>query len=217
MKVPDGVHVRYKDGHLKDNLAVDYVMWVRDRHPIHFDREHPRLGKQLAEAQAEWGTQFLVFHTKHDKAAQAESIHAMKSTAATSAPTSTASSASVQAQVLDSPSTAQAFPAPRSAIVNSSGTQLFPSPSTAIVNSPQLAAETLLPPTTPAVSNLPPPSGFNPPFSQETSTSSVVSSNVQAFPELLSAAPIPEPSSVLLTLLLFGTAAGWKGLRSRRL
>src|SRR5262249_45112956 len=41
MSVPDGVHVRNKHGELKNNLAVDYVMWVRDRHPNYFDRHHP--------------------------------------------------------------------------------------------------------------------------------------------------------------------------------
>jgi hypothetical protein len=220
MKVPDGVHVRNKDGQLKDNLVVDYVMWMRDRHPIHFDHEHPKLGKQLAEAQAERGTQFLVFTTKHDKAAQAESIHAMTTTTAAGTATVKATPstvAAVQAQVLDPPSTAPVFPAPRAAIVSASGAQLFPATRAAIVNSPQLEAEVLAPPMTPAISALPPPGGFNPPISQEISSSSVVTSNVQLAPEFLGPAPVPEPSPLLVTFLLFSAAAGWKGWRSRGL
>jgi hypothetical protein len=215
MKVPDGVHVRYKDGQLKDNLAVDYVMWVRDQHPKHFDHNHPTLGKQLEAAQAEWGTQFFVFPTKHHKGAQAESIHAMTTTSSTATSTSTSSSSpTVHAQVVDPPSPAEGSATPRSAIVSSSGAQLFPAISTATAHSPQVALETLAP----AISTLPPPSGFNPKITREISSSSVVTTNHQVIPELLSApSDVPEPSSVLLTFLLFGAAAGWKGLRSKGL
>jgi hypothetical protein len=221
MKVPDGVHVRYKDGQLKNNLAVDYVMWVRDQHPKHFDHNHPTLGKQLEAAQAEWGTQFFVFPTKHHKGAQAESIHAMtttSSTATATSPTTSSSSPAVQAHVVDPPSSAQGSATPRSAIVNASGAQLFPTISAATAHSPQVALETLAPPMTPAISALPSPSAFNPPLAQEISSSSVVTTNHQVIAEQLSApSAVPEPSSVLLTFLLFGVAAGWKGLRPRGL
>jgi hypothetical protein len=219
MPVPAGDHVRHKDGQLKDNLTVDYVMWVRDQHPRHFDHNHPRLGKQLAAAQAEWGTQFLVFPTKHHKGAQAESIHAMTSTPATATTTTTTTShttasSPVKAQVVDPP-------APRSAIVSTSGAQLFPAAaSTAIGHAPQVALETLVPPPlTPAlsVSALPPPRGFNPPITREISSSSVATANVQTATELLAPTPAPEPASVLVTVLLFAAAAGWKSLRSRGL
>jgi hypothetical protein len=206
MEVPDGVHLRYKDGQLKDNLTVDYVMWVRDRHPLAFDHNHPRLGRQLAAAQEEWGTQFVTFKTKHDKA---ESIHAMTATTTTTVATSPSSTtASGQAQVADPP-------APHSAIVSTSGVQLFPKTS----HAPQLEAEILAPPLSPAmaISALPPPTIFNPPISQEISTSSVVTTNVQTAAEFLGPTPVPEPSSVLLALVLFAAAAGWKTLGSRRL
>jgi hypothetical protein len=204
MAVPDGVHVRHKDGQLKDNLTVDYLMWVRDRHPLAFDHNHPRLGRQLAVAQEEWGTQFVTFKTKHDKA---ESIHAMTTTTTATVMTSPSSTTpSGHAQVVDPP-------APHSAIVSTSGVQVFPAAS----HTPQLEAEILAPPLMPAISTLPPPTIFNPPISQEISTSSVVTTNVQTAPELLGPAPVPEPSSVLLALLLFAAAAGWKGLRLRGL
>jgi hypothetical protein len=202
MEVPDGVHVRNKHGQLKDNLTIDYVMWVRDQHPLYFDRHHPRLGRQLAAAQADWGTSFLVFPTKHEKAAHAESIHAMTTTSTTSS-SSTGSSSSTQAQVLDPPSTGQPKPTTvaRSAIVDSAGTQLFPANST--------------PPS--SVANLPAPVGYAPLFAQEISSSSVVTSNLQLGAQVVNPAPIPEPSSVLLAALLFGSAAGWKALHSRGL
>jgi hypothetical protein len=225
MQVPDGVHVRYKDGQLKNNLAVDYVMWVRDQHPKHFDHNHPTLGKQLEAAQDDWGTQFFVFPTKHHKGAQAESIHAMTTTSSTgtstsTSPTTSSSSPSVQARVVDPPSPAQGSGSatPRSAIVSSSGAQLFPAISAATAHSPQVALETLAPPMTPAISVLPPPSAFNPPITQEISSSSVVTTNHQVIAEQLSApSAVPEPSSALLAFLLFGAAAGWKGLRSKGL
>jgi hypothetical protein len=207
MEVPDGVHVRNKHGELKDNLAVDYVMWVRDRHPRHFDHHHPTLGKLLEEAQAERGTQFLWFTSTRHKTTVAESIHAMV--------TPTASSSSVHAPVIDPSTTTKTVPEPTSAIIDSSGARLFPAPAATIVQSPHIALETLAPPTTPGVSDLPPPSGFNPPLVQEISSSSVVSSNIHAVPEILSGAPVPEPSSALLAFLFFGGAAVWRRSRFR--
>ena len=163
MKVPSGVHLRSADGHLKDNLAVDYMMWVRDRHPIHFDRNHPTLGRLLEAAQTERGTAFFLFTSTHDKAAQAESIHAMSTS-------TSGSSSSLEAQILEPPNTPRVFPSPTSAILDSSGmARMFPAARAVVLEAQQIAFAT------------------------------------------------PEPPSVLMTLLLFGSAAGWKCRRNRGL
>jgi hypothetical protein len=165
MKVPSGVHVRTAGGRLKDNLTVDYVMWVRDRHPITFDRNHPTLGRMLEAAQAEHGTEFFVFTAKHDKATKAESIHAMSTPAATSASTS-----SLEAQILQSPITSRVLPTPKSVILESSGvSHVFPASRAPVLEAQQIAPET------------------------------------------------PEPTSVFVTLLLFGSALSWKCWNNRSL
>jgi hypothetical protein len=79
---------------------------------------------------------------------------------------------------------------------------------------PRIALETLPSPSTPSVSDLPSPGGYNPPLSREISSTSVVNMNAPA-EELLHLSPeaVPEPSSWLMTLLLLGAGAGWQAWR----
>jgi hypothetical protein len=76
MAIPQGVKLTDLDGTLKDNLAVQYVMWQRDRHPASFDQRHPVLGPLLAEMQNTHGTQFLWIASRQGNSAQAQAIHA---------------------------------------------------------------------------------------------------------------------------------------------
>jgi hypothetical protein len=200
MKIPQGVPLRSSDGQLLDNRAVDYVMWVRDRHPIHFDRIHPALGGLLEAAQAERGTEFFVFTPKRGKAAEAESIHAMSAFSSTP---------SVEAQVLLPPNGPRVSPEPSSAIVDSSGiTQIFPVSQAAVIEAQQIGST---PPATPAAGT------FSSDVARQISSSSALSTTVQAIPELLSQLEAPEPSSVFTSCLLFGSAVSWKCWRNKRL
>jgi hypothetical protein len=85
-------------------------------------------------------------------------------------------------------------------------------PQAQMLQPPRIALETLTPPI--------PSTGFNPPLTQELSSSSVVTTNVIEPIEQSqeggsgSPAPIPEPSTVALMLLLFGAAACWNRGRS---
>jgi hypothetical protein len=89
MAIPQGVKLTNLEGTLKDNLAVQYAMWQRDRHPASFDRRHPMLGPLLAEMQNTHGTQFLWIAPRPGTSAPAQAIHA-----------DSASSSSPQAEML---------------------------------------------------------------------------------------------------------------------
>src|SRR5437868_6085308 len=88
-------------------------------------------------------------------------------------------------------------------------TPLMTVPPEVTLTRPNVALRTLLPPTAPAVRDLPPPRGFDPPITREISTSSVVTTNLVPGQQSLegSPAPVPEPSSLALALLLCGAVA----------
>jgi hypothetical protein len=198
MKIPSGVHLRSSDGQLKTDRAVGYALWVRDRHPIQFDRNHPALGRLLESAQSERGTEYFVSTPKSDRAARVESIHALSR-----------STTALEAQVLAPVDTPQIFPSARRSTLEPSGASQAILPARAAV----LEAQQLAPPTPAA----PEAASVNSQLAQEISSASVVSTNVQAIPEILRPTETPEPASVLTTLLLFGSAASWKGWKNRAL
>jgi hypothetical protein len=208
MAIPDGVNLTKHHGQLKNNLVVDYVMWIRDRHPAAFDHRHPVLGPKLAAAQELRGTQFLVFSTRHNPSTstQAESIHAMATTGSPASSTATATLST--ATGTKSLSAVQA-----EALLSPAGIQVFRAPKSAILQSPNVALETLAPPSGGDLSTPKPLDVFH----RVISSSSVVSTNFPLAQQSLegSPAPIPEPSSLGLTLLLFASAACWKGWRAR--
>jgi len=171
MTIPQDVKLTHADGTLRDNLAVQYVMWERDRNPIYFDHRHPVLGPLLANMEQLHGSQFLSMTHAHGHSAQAQAIHAESTTQTqTQAQTQSTGSGTPEAQVLTAAS------------------------------------------LTPSVSDLPSPGGFYPPIAEEISSSSVVTTNVGAFSEseIGNPAPVPEPSTLAMALLLFATALGWK-------
>jgi hypothetical protein len=85
-------------------------------------------------------------------------------------------------------------------------------------STPHVALEVMPPSQTPVASPLLAEEGFNPPFTREISSSSVVTTNV---PELEqqslqeSPAPVPEPSTMATALVLFAAAACWKARHLR--
>jgi hypothetical protein len=187
-EVPADARLTWHDGkqlELRNNLTVDYVMWERDRHPGDFDRHHPILGPMLAAKQDAEGTPFTWFTSKHARANHPDTIHAD-------------SLLNAQAQTLQPAAISPVLTMPRV---------------TANLQ-PQVAVETLQSPSAPAVSDLPPPGGDHPPLSREIASTSVASRNVAA-EELVQLSPeaVPEPSSWLMTLLLFGAGAGWQAWR----
>jgi hypothetical protein len=196
MEVPADARLTWHHGKqlgLRNNLTVDYVMWERDRHPGDFDRHHPILGPMLAAKQDAEGTPFTWFASKHARANHPDAIHADSGSASRSD-----SVPGAQAQTLQPTAISPVLTMPRV---------------TANLQ-PQVALETLQSPSTPSVSDLPPPGRYQPPLSREISSTSVVGRNVPA-EELLHVSPeaVPEPSSWLMMLLLFGAGAGWQAGR----
>jgi hypothetical protein len=166
-----------------------------DHHPVAFDRRHPVLGPMLAEAQELRGTNFVVSPAKSGHSARAESIHAMVGSSKTSS-----HAASTQAGAGTQPPS----------VTTAQARTVEPSHDATVVL-PHVALQEMVPPAVPTTG------GFTPSIHQEISSSSVVSSN--CFPGLqqtLEGSPeaIPEPSTVALTLLLFGSAACWNRRRS---
>ena len=114
MKVPAGVTVRHTDGQLKNNLVAEYVSWMHDRHPKHFDLRHPALGALIEQAEAV-------------KATKTTAIHAA------SAATSTTTAASSSGATSGSVARAQTLSVPSVAAEEMIGPPVFvPEPSSAL-------------------------------------------------------------------------------------